>query len=61
MIRLQTVSMTASAIAPKSPTPIAMLLPQGDQIWINYINTWISLKKERGFFRTLGQKWKLNN
>lgn len=47
--------------APKSPTPIAMLLPQGDQIWINYINTWISLKKERGFFRTLGQKWKLNN
>lgn len=47
--------------APKSPTPIAMLLPQGDQVWINYINTWISLKKERGFFRKLGQKWKLNN
>ena len=47
--------------APKSPTPIAMLLPQGDQVWINYVNTWISLKKERGFFRTLGQKWKLNN
>ena len=35
--------------------------PQGDQVWINYVNTWISLKKERGFFRTLGQKWKLNN
>lgn len=47
--------------APKSPTPIAMLLPQSDQVWINYVNTWITLKKERGFFRKLGQKWKLNN
>ncbi len=47
--------------APKSPTPIAMLLPQSDQVWINYVNTWITLKKERGFFRELGQKWKLNN
>ena len=45
--------------APKSPTPIAMLLPQADQIWINYINTWISLKNERGFFDTLGKKWRL--
>ena len=47
--------------APKSPTPIAMLLPQGDQIWINYINTWITLKTERGFFAELGQKWQLTN
>ena len=45
--------------APMSPTPIAMLLPQADQIWINYINTWISLKNERGFFDTLGKKWRL--
>ena len=45
--------------APKSPTPIAMLLPQADQIWINYINTWIALKAERGFFDTLGKKWRL--
>ena len=45
--------------APKSPTPIAMLLPQGDQVWINYVNTWISLKTERGFFDELGKKWRL--
>ena len=45
--------------APKSPTPIAMLLPQGDQIWINYVNTWIALKTERGFFDALGKKWRL--
>ncbi|MGI9363839.1 MAG: transporter substrate-binding domain-containing protein [Rhizobiaceae bacterium] len=45
--------------APKSPTPIAMLLPQADQVWINYVNTWISLKTERGFFDELGRKWRL--
>lgn len=45
--------------APKSPTPIAMLLPQADQVWINYVNTWIALKAERGFFDELGKKWRL--
>ena len=47
--------------APKAPTPIAMLLPQDDQVWINYVNTWIALKTERGFFNTLGKKWQLLN
>ena len=46
---------------PRARTPIAMLLPQDDQIWINYINTWITLKKERGFFDALGAKWRLSN
>ncbi|MHA1566096.1 MAG: transporter substrate-binding domain-containing protein [Alphaproteobacteria bacterium] len=47
--------------APKAPTPIAMLLPQADQVWINYVNTWIALKEERGFFADLGKKWQLSN
>ncbi len=47
--------------APKAPTPVAMLLPQADQVWINYVNTWITLKQERGFFDELGRKWKLSN
>ena len=47
--------------APKAPTPIAMLLPQADQVWINYVNTWIRLKQERGFFADLGKKWQLSN
>ena len=45
----------------KARTPIAMLLPQGDQVWINYMNTWINLKQEQGFFDDLGEKWKLGN
>lgn len=45
--------------AGRSPTPIAMLLPQDDQVWINYVNTWITLKQEQGFFEELGIKWQL--
>ena len=43
----------------RARTPIAMLLPQADQVWINYVNTWITLKQEQGFFDTLGKKWQL--
>ena len=46
---------------PRARTPIAMLLPQDDQVWINYMNTWIKLKQERGFFDELGKKWQLSN
>jgi cyclohexadienyl dehydratase len=47
--------------APRARTPIAMLMPQADQVWINYVNTWIALKREAGFFDDLGRKWKLQN
>ncbi|NKB63107.1 MAG: transporter substrate-binding domain-containing protein [Gammaproteobacteria bacterium] len=45
----------------RARTPVAMLLPQDDQVWINFVNTWIELKTESGFFTELGRKWKLNN
>ena len=41
----------------KNPTPLAVLLPQEDQVWINYVNHWIILKSERGFFDQLKAKW----
>ena len=46
--------------AGRSPTPVAMLLPQADQVWINYVNTWIGLKQEQDFFVELGNQWGLN-
>lgn len=45
--------------APRAPTPIAMLLPQTDQVWINYVNSWIELQKAQGFFETTAAKWGL--
>jgi cyclohexadienyl dehydratase len=47
--------------APRARTPVAMLMKQDDQVWINYVNTWITLKKEAGFFDALGTKWQLQN
>ena len=41
----------------KNPTPLAILLPQSDQIWINYVNHWITLKTKRGYFDQLKAKW----
>ena len=46
---------------PKSPTPLAWLIDQNDQVWINYINHWIELKKAQGFFENLMAKWNLKS
>ena len=42
-----------------SSTPIAMIMPQADQVWINYVNNWIELKKGEGFFEATREKWGL--
>ncbi|MBQ4825110.1 transporter substrate-binding domain-containing protein [Leisingera sp. HS039] len=44
---------------PRAPTPIAMLLPQDDQVWINYMNNWVKVKKATGFFEATQAKWGL--
>ncbi|MFT6772873.1 MAG: cyclohexadienyl dehydratase [Paracoccaceae bacterium] len=43
----------------RAPSPIAMLLPQTDQVWINYVNNWIKIKKAAGFFDDVAAKWGL--
>ncbi|MEX0364828.1 MAG: transporter substrate-binding domain-containing protein [Ruegeria sp.] len=44
---------------PRSPSPIAMLLPQNDQVWINYVNNWVKVKQAQGFFEVTKAKWGL--
>ena len=46
---------------PKYPTPLAWLTPQGDQVWINYLNHWIAIKKSQGFFDEMTNKYKLKS
>lgn len=46
---------------PKYPTPLAWLAPQDDQIWINYLNHWIEIKKSQGFFKIMMNKYKLKS
>ena len=51
--------MIADVAEAKARTPLAMLVPQGDQVWINYVDHWIAVKKARGFFKQLKDEWKL--
>ena len=44
---------------PRAPSPIAMLLPQDDQVWINYVNNWVKVKQAKGFFEATREKWGL--
>ena len=43
----------------RRPTPLAWLIPQNDQVWINYINHWIKLKKSQGYFDKIMSKYNL--
>lgn len=43
----------------RSPAVIGMLMPQDDQVWINYVSNWIKMKKARGFFDATKEKWGL--
>ena len=46
---------------PKYPTPLAWLTPQDYQVWINYLNHWISIKKSQGFFQQMMEKYQLKS
>ena len=46
---------------PKYPTPLAWLTPQDDQVWINYLNHWISIRKSQGFFDKMTDKYQLKS
>ena len=37
--------------------PFAYVVAQDDQIWLNFVNTWVTLKRIEGFFAGLDRKW----
>ena len=44
---------------PKNAKLFAILLPRGDQQWINYVNHWIADQKNKGFFIQTADKFGL--
>ena len=42
---------------PRTPADLAFILAQDDQVWLNFLNHWITIKLNRGFFEDLKQKW----
>ncbi len=45
----------------KNTASLAWLIDQKDQVWINYVNHWIEMKKTSGFFDKLLEKYSLKS
>ena len=37
--------------------PLSFIVPQGDQVWLNFMNNWMRMKHEGGYFKALNEKW----
>jgi cyclohexadienyl dehydratase len=37
--------------------PFAYVVAQNDPTWLNFINTWVTLRRTDGFFAGLNQRW----
>lgn len=42
---------------PRNSIPMAFVVPMDDQVWINFVNNWITIKKQNGYFAELNKKW----
>jgi cyclohexadienyl dehydratase len=42
---------------PRTPADLAFIVAQDDYIWLNFLNHWIAIKQNRGFFDGLKNKW----
>jgi cyclohexadienyl dehydratase len=42
---------------PRNSIPMAFVVPIDDQVWINFLNNWIVIKKQNGYFAELNEKW----
>jgi cyclohexadienyl dehydratase len=43
--------------APKSPADLAFIIAQDDLVWLNFLNYWITIKENEGFFEKLRNRW----
>jgi cyclohexadienyl dehydratase len=41
----------------RNKRPLAYVVAQDDHVWLNFVNTWVGLKRAEGFFDTLEAKW----
>ncbi len=37
--------------------PLSFMVRQDDQVWLNFLNNWMRMKHEVGYFTDLNQKW----
>ena len=37
--------------------PLSFIVPQDDHVWLNFMNNWMRMKHEGGFFKSLNEQW----
>jgi cyclohexadienyl dehydratase len=42
---------------PKNSIPMAFLMAGDDQQWLNFVNNWITIKKQNGYFTEINKQW----
>ena len=52
-----TLQIIGTSATMKEARPLAYPVPQGDYVWLTFVNNWISLKQAEGFFDSLEAKW----
>ena len=55
--RFDQLAINVSGAEMRNKRPFAYLVAQDDFTWLNFLNTWITLKKSEGFFEALEQQW----
>ncbi|MDE0280927.1 MAG: transporter substrate-binding domain-containing protein [Gammaproteobacteria bacterium] len=37
--------------------PLSFIAPQSDHVWLGFLNNWMRIKHEGGYFKSLNEKW----
>ena len=37
--------------------PLSFIAPQADHVWLGFLNNWMRIKHETGYFKSLNEKW----
>jgi cyclohexadienyl dehydratase len=55
--KYEQLAITVEGAQMRNRRPFGYLIAQDDATWLNYLNTWVTLKKTEGFFADLESKW----
>jgi hypothetical protein len=55
--RFDQLTLLGPEVSPRNKRPFAYVVAQDDPIWLNFVNTWIWLKKSEGMFDALEARW----
>jgi cyclohexadienyl dehydratase len=56
-VEASTLSLMGPGAEARNKRPFAFVVAQDDPVWLNYVNTWVGLKRIEGYFDMLEAKW----